>query len=162
MVLREGSPKEMLERPLVTWMVGYFCLTYRVTVAKLVKDSGFVPTEKTRGSICIRDGGTPLLSPKYTGYMKTQRASYGALSPTLSYGSGLLIIRDQRISSGAVYGHQGFAYGCVDGAFWESGTGRSVVFLNGGASELRRAGRMAWVNLDVLRWALRKELPAWK
>ena len=112
-------------------------------------------------TICIRDGGTPLLSPKYTGYMKTQRASYGALSPTLSYGSGLLIIRDQRISSGAVYGHQGFAYGCVDGAFWEEDTGNIMISLNGGCSEAR-SGRLGTANSDLCRWAFREELPGWK
>ena len=43
----------------------------------------------------------------------------------------------------------------------EAETGRTVVFLNGGASEARD-GRMGLINRDVLRWALGKELPQWK
>ena len=114
-----------------------------------------------RMTLCIRDGGAPLLSPQYSGYMQKQLASYGKLSPTLFYGSGLLIIRDQRISSDSVYGHQGFAYGCVDGAFWEEKTGNVMISLNGGCSEAR-SGRLGKANLDLCRWAFGKELPAWK
>lgn len=109
----------------------------------------------------IRDGGTPLLSPQYAGYMKKETASYGSVSPTLSYGSGLLLIRDSRISSGVVYGHQGFAYGCVDGAFWEETTGNVMISLNGGCSEARM-GRLGTANFELCRWAFRKELPLWK
>ena len=35
-----------------------------------------------------------------------------------------------------------------------------VLFLNGGASEARR-GRLGLCNYDVLKWALRKEMPEW-
>ena len=52
------------------------------------------------------------------------------------------------------------AYGCVDGAFWEENTGCSVIMLNGGAGEAR-TGRLGLLNRDILRWAFRKELPAW-
>ena len=109
--------------------------------------------------VCIRDGGAPLLSSGLP--MKRQTASYGRLSPQLSYGSGLLIIRDSRISSGPVYGHQGFAYGCVDGAFWEEDTGNLMISLNGGCSEAR-VGRLGLMNHDFCRFAFRKELPLWK
>ncbi len=110
---------------------------------------------------CIRDGGNPLLSPKYFGFMQQQVSSYGPVSPTLSYGNGLLLIRDKSISSGIVYGHQGFAYGCVDGAFWEDKTGNILISLNGGCSEAR-IGRLGIANLDLCRFAFRKELPLWK
>lgn len=110
---------------------------------------------------CIRDGGVPLLSSSFSGRMQKQLASYGSVSPTLSYGSGLLIINDPRISLNPVYGHQGFAYGCVDGAFWEGSTGRMIISLNGGCSEAR-TGKFGLANLDLCRWAFRKELPEWK
>ena len=109
---------------------------------------------------CIRDGGAPLVSPKFRDYMRTPVSSYGPVSPTLSYGRGLLIVNDPRISPGPVLGHQGFAYGCVDGAFWEESTGNILVSLNGGASEAR-SGRFGITNLALCRWAFRKELPAW-
>ena len=115
----------------------------------------------TRLVCCIRDGGDPLLSRQYSGYMKKEVSSYGSLSPTLAYGSGLLIIRDRRISDAPVFGHQGFAYGCVDGAFWEETTGNIIISLNGGCSEAR-TGRLGIANLDLCRWTFRKEMPQWK
>ena len=100
------------------------------------------------------------LSAASVNEMKTEHASYGALSPTLSYGLGLLRINDPYISDHTVYGHQGFAYGCVDGAFWDDATGNIIITLNGGCSEAR-IGRLGCSNRDMLRWAFRKELPAW-
>ena len=111
--------------------------------------------------VCIRDGGNPLLSAQFSGFMRRQVSSYGPVSPTLSYGSGLLLIRDNKISPGIVYGHQGFAYGCVDGAFWEEISGNILISLNGGCSEAR-IGRLGIANLDLCRFAFRKELPSWK
>ena len=87
-------------------------------------------------------------------------ASYGSASPTLSYGYGLLRISDPFISDHVILGHQGFAYGCADGAFWESHTGRMMIMLNGGSSEARH-GRLGLLNRDMLRWAFRKEIPSW-
>ena len=109
---------------------------------------------------CIRDGGAPLLSADSVTLMKKQHASYGTLSPTLSYGLGLLMIRDPGLSPGRILGHQGFAYGCADGAFWEEDSGRMMIILNGGCSEAR-TGRLGLCNRDMLRWAFRKELPQW-
>lgn len=81
-------------------------------------------------------------------------------TPTRTYGLGLVILNRPEISERRLLGHQGFAYGCVDGAFIEEGTGRKVVFLNGGASEVR-TGKLGLVNRDVLTWAFRKEFPEW-
>lgn len=110
---------------------------------------------------CIRDNGFPFVSGEYSYYMKKETARYGSISPTLAYGHGLLIIRDKSISSSAIFGHQGFAYGCVDGAFWEESTGNIVVSLNGGCSEAR-TGRLGIANRDLCRYAFRKEIPSWK
>ena len=93
--------------------------------------------------------------------MKKQQASYGSLSPALSYGLGLLFIQDPALSGSRIIGHQGFAYGCADGAFWEESTGRILITLNGGCSEARRHGRLGAANEDFLRWAFRKEMPQW-
>ena len=109
--------------------------------------------------VLIRNG-KGFLSGNRAADMCALHASYGALSPTLSYGYGLLRISDPSISESLILGHQGFAYGCVDGAFWEADTGRSVIMLNGGSSEAR-TGRLGLLNRDLLRWAFRKELPSW-
>ena len=105
-------------------------------------------------------GGEPYLSPDSVQAMTSVHARYGDISPTLSYGLGLLCIEDPAISSRRIWGHQGFAYGCVNGAFYEEGTGRRVVLLNGGASEAR-LGRLGRINRDILRWAYREENDAW-
>jgi hypothetical protein len=110
-------------------------------------------------NVLIR-GDSGYLSPASVEEMKKQHASYGALSPTLSYGLGLLQINDSRISGCRVLGHQGFAYGCGDGAFWEEETGHLLIFLNGGCSEAR-TGRLGSANRDFTSWAFRKELPSW-
>lgn len=100
------------------------------------------------------------LSDKTLFDMKRKHSEYGRLSPTLSYGLGLLRIEDRRLSDNVIYGHQGFAYGCADGAFWEERSGRVMITLNGGCSEAR-VGRLGLANRDLLFWAFRKELPLW-
>ena len=109
---------------------------------------------------CIRDNGAPLVSSPGISVMKKIHASYGALSPSLSYGLGLLVINDSRLSPFPIMGHQGFAYGCADGAFWEEGTGRVMIILNSGCSEARE-GRLGLCNRDMLRWSFQKELSSW-
>ncbi|MGN0793435.1 MAG: serine hydrolase domain-containing protein [Aristaeellaceae bacterium] len=89
-----------------------------------------------------------------------EMTSQQAATPTRTYGLGLVILNRPQLSSHRLLGHQGFAYGCVDGAFMEEDTGRMVVFLNGGASEARE-GKLGLVNRDVLQWALTKEMPSW-
>ncbi len=101
--------------------------------------------------------GQRLISEGLMNEMTTRQAS----TSTRTYGLGLVILNRPEISDCLLFGHQGFAYGCVDGAFIEEKTGRAVVFLNGGASEARD-GRLALVNRDLLIWAMKQELPTWK
>lgn len=92
--------------------------------------------------------------------MMAEMTKVQASTPTRTYSLGLVVLNRPEISPHRLLGHQGFAYGCVDGAFIEEGTGRKVIFLNGGASEARE-GKLGLVNKDVLTWAFRKEFPAW-
>ena len=92
--------------------------------------------------------------------MMAEMTKVQSSTPTRTYGLGLVLLNRPAISDHRLLGHQGFAYGCVDGAFIEEGTGRMVIFLNGGASEARE-GKLGLVNKDVLTWAFRKEFPAW-
>lgn len=103
-----------------------------------------------------RADGTQLIHEELIGEMTTRQAA----TSNRTYGLGLVLLNRLSVSSSILWGHQGFAYGCVDGAFMEADTGRAVVFLNGGASEAR-TGKLGLVNQDVLRWALNKELPSW-
>lgn len=105
--------------------------------------------------------GSPLLSRDSIVQMTTQHSYSGAAStPTRRYGLGLVILDRPDLSPRRILGHQGFAYGCVDGAFFEEGTQRQVIFLNGGCSEARE-GRMGLCNKELLQWALQKEIPSW-
>ena len=108
----------------------------------------------------LRMNHSRFLSGASVNAMKHKYASYGKISPALSYGFGLLRINDPYISDSLVLGHQGFAYGCADGAFWEEKTGRMMIMLNGGASEARN-GRLGCLNRDLLHWAFREEIPSW-
>ncbi len=108
----------------------------------------------------LLSGGKGFLQGNSVHDMCRVHAEYGKLSPSLSYGLGLLRITDPSISEHDLLGHQGFAYGCVDGAFWEEGTERLLLFLNGGCSEAR-AGRLGIANRDMARWTFRKELLKW-
>lgn len=109
---------------------------------------------------CLMRNGQPILKTDLGQVMIRKHAEYGQISPTLSYGLGILRIQDRSLSDSLIFGHQGFAYGCADGAFWENGTNRMVLFLNGGASEARK-GRLGLCNYDLLKWAFRKEMPQW-
>lgn len=92
--------------------------------------------------------------------MMAEMTKVQSSTPTRTYGLGLVLLNLPGISEHRLLGHQGFAYGCVDGAFIEESTGRKVIFLNGGASEARE-GKLGLVNKDVLTWAFRKEFPTW-
>lgn len=115
--------------------------------------------------IIANDGaykGEQYFSPALIRQMKTQHSFTGAsAAPDRRYGLGLVILDRPDISPRKLYGHQGFAYGCVDGAFIEEGTDRQVIFLNGGCSEARE-GRLGLSNKALLQWALQKEFPTWK
>ena len=104
--------------------------------------------------------GREFIPENLLGEMRTVHAVYGRRSPTLSYGLGLLIISDPRLSSHRLLGHQGLAYGCVNGAFYEEGTENRVVFLNGGCSEAR-SGMLACSNQDILSF-FHKETASWQ
>ena len=108
----------------------------------------------------LSDKGLNFLSDSMLHTMKSEHATYGKISPGLSYGFGLLRIHDPSLSDSLILGHQGFAYGCADGAFWEEKTGRSMIMLNGGSSEAR-IGRLGLLNRDMLHWSLKEELPSW-
>ena len=106
-----------------------------------------------------RIGNETYLSPALLHEMHSVHATYGKRSPTLSYGLGLLFIDDPSISPSRLIGHQGFAYGVVDGAFFEADSGKQCILLNGGCSEAR-TGMLGISNRDILRFGL-EEMKKW-
>ncbi len=70
----------------------------------------------------------------------------------MKHGMGLLQLQDARICSRPLWGHQGFAYGAVNGVFFDA-QGNGFAALNSGASE-QRMGHLANINLDLIAWAM--------
>ena len=65
------------------------------------------------------------------------------------HGLGLLQVEDPTLYPRPLYGHQGFAYGAVNGVFFDPETGDGIISLNCGASEAR-TGRMAVLNRGLI------------
>lgn len=73
----------------------------------------------------------------------------------MRHGMGLLTLDDASLSQGRLWGHQGFAYGAVNGVFFDE-RGNGFACLNSGASE-RRDGHLALLNRDLIRLWLKGE-----
>lgn len=69
--------------------------------------------------------------------------------PGIRHGMGMFLLEDGEVSARPLHGHQGFAYGAVNGFFFDD-VGNGFVSLNSGASE-RRAGRLSMLNRDLIR-----------
>ncbi len=63
---------------------------------------------------------------------------------------GLLQLDDQKVCKTVLWGHQGFAYGAVNGVFFDA-LGNGFVMLNNGASE-KRMGHLATINHDLISY----------
>jgi len=69
--------------------------------------------------------------------------------PGMRHGMGLFALEDESVSPRRLYGHQGFAYGAVNGIFFDD-DGNGFVSFNNGASEMR-VGRLSLLNRDLIR-----------
>jgi len=67
----------------------------------------------------------------------------------MRHGMGLFELDDPKVSHRKLWGHQGFAYGAVNGVFFDA-DGNGFASLNSGCSE-RRIGHLALVNRDLIR-----------
>lgn len=65
------------------------------------------------------------------------------------HGMGLFKLEDERICPKPLWGHQGFAYGAVNGVFFDE-QGNGFASLNSGVSE-QRIGHLALINRDLIR-----------
>ncbi len=81
--------------------------------------------------------------------MKTPLGQWPEEAVPMRHGMGLLTLDDRQVSSRALYGHQGFAYGAVNGVFFDE-KGNGFVSLNSGASE-QRLGHISSLNLDLIQ-----------
>ena len=73
----------------------------------------------------------------------------------MKHGMGLFQINDPVIYPKPLWGHQGFAYGAVNGVFFDQ-DGNGFAALNSGASE-QRIGHLALINRDLINWAMKTQ-----
>ncbi len=109
-----------------------------------------------RLTLPIWNGQTPdgslFLSPDSLTQMKTPLTSWPQTDVRLRHGMGLLELSDPAVYPSCLYGHQGFAYGAVNGVFFTD-SGDGFVSLNSGASE-QRVGHLSCLNRDLIRVCL--------
>lgn len=72
----------------------------------------------------------------------------------MQHGMGLFELDDRKVSHRKLWGHQGFAYGAVNGVFFDA-QGNGFASLNSGCSE-RRIGHLALINRDLIRLWMKK------
>ncbi|MDY5731531.1 MAG: serine hydrolase domain-containing protein [Eubacteriales bacterium] len=97
------------------------------------------------------EGKSILLSQTSIAQMQSARVVYPKKERHLEHGLATLIVKDSRIYKGTLYGHQGFAYGAVNAAFYDVQAQKAFVFLNAGTREYRN-GHFSHVTEKVLRY----------
>lgn len=86
--------------------------------------------------------------------MRTPTADWPQQEIRMRHGMGLLQIEDPSVHPAALWGHQGFAYGAVNGVFFDA-EGNGFAALNSGSGE-KRYGHLAAVNRSLIAALLPK------
>lgn len=100
-------------------------------------------------------GGDGFVNEQSLRELQTPLLGWPGEKGRMRHGMGLLTLDDASLSRGRLWGHQGFAYGAVNGVFFDE-RGNGFACLNSGASE-RRDGHLALLNRDLLRLWLKGE-----
>ncbi len=93
-------------------------------------------------------GGESFLSPASVALMTAPTADWPERAVRMRHGMGLLELDDRAVFPRRLHGHQGFAYGAVNGVFFDD-EGNGFASLNGGASE-QRVGHLSCLNRDLI------------
>ena len=91
----------------------------------------------------------PFLSADSLRRMKAPIAKWPDQRLRMTHGLGLLCLNDPSVYPRPLYGHQGFAYGAVNGVLLDE-AGNGFVCLSSGASE-QRLGHLSLLNADLSR-----------
>ncbi len=81
--------------------------------------------------------------------MKKPTTNWPQQEVRMRHGMGLLQLEDDSVYHRPLWGHQGFAYGAVNGVFFDE-DGNGFAALNSGCGE-QRIGHLALVNRDLIR-----------
>jgi len=93
--------------------------------------------------------GEPFLDERSLRYMLSPTTAWPEPQVRMRHGLGLLEVEDAAIHPTRLHGHQGFAYGAVNGVFFDD-KGNGFASLNSGASEMR-IGHLSCLNRDLIR-----------
>ena len=97
-------------------------------------------------------GGDGFLDARSVEEMRRPVAGWPEKAVNMRHGMGLLTLDDRAVCTRTLWGHQGFAYGAVNGVFFD-GQGNGFVLLDSGCSE-QRMGHLAQVNRELIRICL--------
>ena len=101
------------------------------------------------------NGHDGFLSPECLSLMQHPTVPWPRQEVCLRHGMGLLKLDDPAIVKRPLWGHQGFAYGAVNGVFFDE-QGSGFACLNSGVSE-QRQGHLAVVNRELIRLFFQEE-----
>ncbi len=99
-------------------------------------------------TLCAWNGSHGFLNEESLKMLHTPILGWPDQTVHMHHGMGLFRLEDPTICPQTLWGHQGFAYGAVNGVFFDE-EGSGFVCLNGGASE-RRIGHLACLNRDLI------------
>jgi len=104
--------------------------------------------ELARLTIVAATGADGFFDAESLAQMRTPIAGWPDQTVRMRHGMGLLCLEDSRICARTLWGHQGFAYGAVNGVFFDE-QGSGFAMLNSGCSE-QRTGHLALINRDLI------------
>lgn len=111
-------------------------------------------TDLAKLTLAACNGADGFLDERSLRQMQTPLLGWPEKEVPMKHGMGLLQIDDDRIDPQPLWGHQGFAYGAVNGVFFDA-QGNGFACLNSGTSE-RRMGHLALINRDLISWAMKR------
>lgn len=112
-------------------------------------------TDLAKLALTAWNGHDGFLSPECLSLMQTPTVPWPRQEVCLRHGMGLLKLDDPTIVKRPLWGHQGFAYGAVNGVFFDE-EGSGFACLNSGVSE-QRQGHLAVVNRELIRLFFQEE-----
>lgn len=142
-----------------------FCAAQRIASAEPMKEPDperrYLPAagnlfitapDLARLALVAWSGGDGFLDARSLEEMRRPVAGWPEKAVNMRHGMGLLTLDDPGVCGRTLWGHQGFAYGAVNGVFFD-GQGSGFVLLDSGCSE-RRTGHLAQVNRELIRICL--------
>ena len=100
------------------------------------------------------NGADGFLDQRSLAQMQTPIFGWPDQTVKMKHGMGLFQMDDPSVCARTLWGHQGFAYGAVNGVFFDR-EGNGFVCLNSGASE-QRTGHLSCLNRDLIALLLKE------